>query len=311
MNSQESARYVALGWSAVAIALLAGLSIEAAAPQPASVWEALQVEPGAEILVRTETACVQSRLDGIDATGLQLRPSRASAPRQVARADVHAIVRLDKRSRSVAARTAATVVLGGAAVAAGLNHRPKAAVALGLLGWWVPWWGEGTTASPVQPAPTPRQTRFVDRLDFYTRDGGTWSSPNRDYDASKNPIRTFGYRFVWLVPRVAVRLTIFGRADDGQEHPFWETQTGWDPVGERALMRQFGTNGAWAEGTFEGVDATHNQINLTFTMPDGEIWRFKEDDTITGPDQFETVSYRFRDGKWVEQSRSVWRRVKS
>ena len=146
-------------------------------------------------------------------------------------------------------------------------------------------------------------------MGFYTRDGGVWSSPNRDHDVTKNPIRTFGYRFVWLVPRVAVRLTIFGRADAGAEHPFWETTTGWDPVSQRAVMRQFGTNGASAEGTFRVVDSTHNQIDLTFMMPDGEVWRFKEEDTIVGPNEFQSVSYRFRDGKWVEEGRSIWNRL--
>jgi hypothetical protein len=69
------------------------------------------------------------------------------------------------------------------------------------------------------------------------------------------------------------------------------------------------TTGAWADGAFRRIDDTHNQIDLTFTMPDGEVWRYKEEDTVVGPNELHTVSYRFRDGTWVEQQRSVWARV--
>jgi hypothetical protein len=161
----------------------------------------------------------------------------------------------------------------------------------------------------AQPGDQGRET-FTKRLDYYVRDGGEWTSPNADYKAGSGQPHSYGYQWEWSLDKQIARLRIFGAFDGDKRATFWETIVAWHPTEQRALMRQIGASGAFADGWVAWPSEQSVEIRLTFVMPDGEIWAFREIDTIIGPDEFRTVSYRFKGGQWVEQQASSWKRVK-
>lgn len=162
-----------------------------------------------------------------------------------------------------------------------------------------------TTALPAADAKT-----FADRLDYYIRDGGVWVSKNDDYKPGGEQPQAFGYRWEWSLGRRMARLRIDGLFDGDKRATYWENIVAWHPTEERAVMRQVGAGGAFADGGLRWIDDKTTEIRLTFHMPDGEVWAFREIDTIVGPDEFRTASYRLRDGQWVLQRASTWTRVR-
>lgn len=151
---------------------------------------------------------------------------------------------------------------------------------------------------------------FANRLDFYIRDGGEWRSANDAFKPGSDQPREYAYRWEWSLPRRFARLRIEGVFDNHKRVTYWENMVAWHPIEERALMRQVGAGGAFAEGTLHFVDDNTLEIRLTFSVPDGEVWAFKEIETRTGPDEFRAVSYRLRGGKWEQQQTATWSRVK-
>lgn len=152
---------------------------------------------------------------------------------------------------------------------------------------------------------------FTRRMDYYIRDGGEWTSPNPDY--ASNPSRqphSYAYRWEWSLDRRIARLRIDGLGDGGLRVTFWEAIVAWHPGEKRAVMTQVGSAGAYAAGAIDWADDSTAEIRLTFHDPDGAPWEFRELDTLAGPDQFHTVSYRRVDGAWVQQRASTWTRVK-
>lgn len=151
---------------------------------------------------------------------------------------------------------------------------------------------------------------FTDRMDYYARDGGKWTSTNGNFKPGSGQPRSYEYEWEWGLDRRLARLRILGVSEQGERHTFWEATVAWHPTTHVAVMRQVGATGAVADGVVSWPTTSSTEVRLTFAMPSGEIWAFLELDTVLGPNEFRSESYRLRDGKWVLQSTSVWRRLK-
>jgi hypothetical protein len=156
--------------------------------------------------------------------------------------------------------------------------------------------------------PRAESRTFTERMEYYIRDGGEWTSKNDDYTPDNQQAHTFRYRWEWSLGKRLAHLRIDGLFDGDRQATFWETTVAWHPTDGQALIRQVGASGAYAEGTVHFPDEKTTEIRMTFYMPDGEIWAFREVDTVVGPDEFRTVSYRLREGQWMQQRGSTWTR---
>jgi hypothetical protein len=148
------------------------------------------------------------------------------------------------------------------------------------------------------------------RMDYLIRDGGEWSAPNRDYKPGAREARTFGYRWKWLFDQQVAHLEIFGVFDGDVRATFWTTTVLWDATSAEGKMHQVGSNGTFADGTLSWTREGENEVRLTFVTADGEMWAFRETDTILGPDEFRTTSARLRGGQWADERNTIWKRVR-
>lgn len=160
-------------------------------------------------------------------------------------------------------------------------------------------------------AAEPGTSLFVERMEYWMRDGGEWRCPNPDYQPGTEQPREYGYRFQWALHQRAVTLEIFGEFDGGRGRvTFWHNLAAWHPGEKRIVMTHLGVGGAILYGHEEMPDPDSREHVFRGVAPDGSEYRFRDIAKITGPDTHESVSFRWQDGGWVEQRKLVWQRVR-
>lgn len=165
--------------------------------------------------------------------------------------------------------------------------------------------GSGGVAEAQEARPNP----LADLMEYLTRDGGRWESANPKHVEGDGSAPRFGYAFETKLGGWVVHNRILGLFED-REAVYWETIYSWHPARKVGLVHQVGWGGAMATGEERRVDETSTETLLTFTMANGESWDFREITEVHGPDEFESISYRKRDGEWEEQNRLRWKRVR-
>jgi len=159
--------------------------------------------------------------------------------------------------------------------------------------------------NPASPSATP----VSEVMDYLARDGGTWIAENPTHKKDDGSPPHYGYAFEWGLDRWIVRNRILGVYPERQV-TYWESFSAWDPIEKRVTLYQVGRGGAHAIGHTVRHDDVRSETFLSFVMADGETFEFHEVETIRGPDEFESVSYRKVGGTWVERQRLVWKRTK-
>ncbi len=182
--------------------------------------------------------------------------------------------------------------------AARMKTRFLLAMAAGVL---------GVAGLAAQEAKTPA---FVERMNYWVRDGGEWRCANPDYKPGTDQAKEYGYKFTWALHKRAVTLEIFGDFDNGRRITFWHNLSSWHPVEKRVVMTHLSVGGAVLHGWEETPDADTRAHEFKGVGPDGSEMRFRDIARVTGPDTHESTSFAWENGKWVEQRKMQWRRVK-
>jgi hypothetical protein len=182
------------------------------------------------------------------------------------------------------------------------SHRLTAALALA----WV------TTTAPGAALPVEQAgARLAERMHYYTRDGGSWTSPNRAFVAGGRQPHTFTYDFSSILFDEAVHLEIGGILEDGTRVVYWEDMILFDPRREEVVIHQFGPNGAMLHGVERELRDGTREIQLTGHGISGESLELREVTRLVGPDEMHSTSYERKDGAWVAKDTDVWRRVEA
>jgi hypothetical protein len=132
-----------------------------------------------DALMLARDRCLEGRIQSLSADAIVLSVRGQKSPARVAAADLTALVIVERPRGNRAIRWLATIALGAGAIAALATGRPKAALALGLGAWWVPWWGH---------------ERRVARLAFVAADADT-SRPVNQPDACEATV--YGAMAAW------------------------------------------------------------------------------------------------------------------
>lgn len=151
---------------------------------------------------------------------------------------------------------------------------------------------------------------FLQHMQYLTRDGGRWRTPNPAYQPGTGQPEAFGYAFAWNPTRKYVTVRILGHHGTDATTVYWEGVTVWNPAERQITLHQFGWDGAIGYGhTRLYPDST--EVNaLTFTRPDGSQFNYEDRTTRTGPDAFTTRSYiQQPDGTWQERQVLHWERL--
>ncbi len=151
---------------------------------------------------------------------------------------------------------------------------------------------------------------FVERMDYWVRDGGEWRCDNPDYKPGADQAKEFGYKFAWALHKRAVTLEIFGEFEDGRKITFWHNLSAWHPVEKRVVMTHLSMGGAVLHGWEEMPGENTREHEFKGVAPDGSEFRFRDIARITGPDTHESASFKWENGAWVAQRKMQWRRVK-
>lgn len=164
------------------------------------------------------------------------------------------------------------------------------------------------TAAPQQaPAAPALPSWWLAHVEFMTRDGGTWVTPNpaNEKDASQPD----AYAMEWRAASENHLLTgrLYGVEAGAEVAEYWTFREFWHPGERRAIAEQWGSAGAYGAGE----SSWHNGegvLDQTFWLPDGRSWREGHRNQEQG-DVYITRTYDISaSGEWSSSSSFVWRR---
>jgi hypothetical protein len=163
----------------------------------------------------------------------------------------------------------------------------------------------GEAAAQTPDSLTAEARAFRERREYHLRDGGVWWAANPAYKPGDSTVVShFGYRFAEGYGLHAYRIRIVGRLDT-REFVFWEGVSAWHPIRNAWSYQAEGTGGAVAIGA-----SINREGDLVFDViaPDGTVTTNLDRDSVVGPDEFTSESFRLTGGRWTPNQRLTWKR---
>jgi len=153
-----------------------------------------------------------------------------------------------------------------------------------------------------------QKQNYEAHLAWLKKDGGKWESPNADYDSKQEWSATsYGYTFSEGYSPGMLKIQITGKIKD-KNYVFWEGYYYWDVVKHQGRYFAVGTSGQLVSG-----ETINNMGDLYFeiTSPEGIVTKHIDKETKIDENQFKAEAYQFKDGKWVFERASIWKRVRT
>lgn len=158
-----------------------------------------------------------------------------------------------------------------------------------------------------KPAPAPQW--YLDNIEFLTRDGGRWIASNADYQSENEPMEA--YVMEWK-KGYANSMTgrLYGVVDGKPTGDFWRFRQYWHPGEGKAVLEQFGFDGAVGLGTL-WRDGDVNKTLQTFYTPDGGENDQGHEAHNPDADTHVTTSFDVVEGAWSKRRTYTWKHDKT
>jgi hypothetical protein len=145
---------------------------------------------------------------------------------------------------------------------------------------------------------------------------GEWRTPNPDYnEADPDSPSEYGVNFHWGPGRAHVEGELVGITADGRQAYYWTILIVHNPVTDRVITQQIGSDGAYgvgdsptrAEALRPGEVET---VDMMFHGANGQVRYVRHESVFPEPGLEQTNVYeRDATGAWVRQRAWTWRRV--
>ncbi len=114
----------------------------------------------------------------------------------------------------------------------------------------------------------------------------------------------FGYQVEAGYSASTYRLKILGKLAD-KKYLYWDGFCAWHPLRNAILYVSQGTGGAVAHGL-----SINRSGDMVFDVlgADGSVTSHFDRDSVIGPIEFVSESFRLEDGKWAFKQRLRWKR---
>ncbi len=183
-----------------------------------------------------------------------------------------------------------------------MKHMLLALFSFGLLACASPGVAQETPAGPPD--------WWAAHVDFMSRDGGVWITPNPS--AANDPAAPDAYGMHWRAVNEGRGLVgrLYGVEEGRETTEFWTFREFWHPGERRVIAQQWGGAGLYGVGETTSIGQARLQIDQTFWLPDGRSWReghrSHQDGDVHETEVFDITA----EGEWRLRTSNTWRRVR-
>ncbi len=161
----------------------------------------------------------------------------------------------------------------------------------------------------AQEASLPRWVS--DEWEVWTRNGGVWTTDNRDYKSEQQPYDAFGMEWTWGLGKKSIKGRLYVIKDGKDAGTLWEYRSAWHPVERTVLLYQFGSDGSLGLGTMDSTGPSQSRLAERFFDPSGSTARVGHDHWIKSNQEIDIQSYTIsEDGEWKKLRFYVWKHQK-
>ena len=147
-------------------------------------------------------------------------------------------------------------------------------------------------------------------VDFISRDGGTWVSPNPPGETDPNQPDAFAMQWRAVNDGHGLVGRLYGIEAGAETTEYWTFREFWHPGERRAIVQQWGGPGVFAVGESRWEEG-QGVLEQTFWLPDGRSWREGHRNRELG-DSYETHAFDIdAQGNWISNDQRTWRRQRS
>ena len=176
-----------------------------------------------------------------------------------------------------------------------------------LLGLGGTAFAEPQAVSTVPHQSTPAPQRYVDEIEYLSRDGGRWVADNSAYKSENEPMESYVLEWRKSYANSATG-RLFGMVDGKETGTFWEFKQYWHPGKAEAVVEQFGLSGVVGIGRIWHEDGKTKTEQVMY-VPDGSAAMLGHIQQVTTENEHTAESYDIVDGKWVLNRTYVWKRA--
>lgn len=144
-------------------------------------------------------------------------------------------------------------------------------------------------------------------VEFVSRDGGVWVSPNPP--GENDPNQPDAYAMEWRAAYDGHVLIgrLYGLEGGAEVGDYWTFREFWHPGERRAIVQQWGGPGIFGAGESRWENG-EGVLEQTFWLPDGRSWREGHRNRENG-DEYVTHAFDINEaGEWISKDPRVWRR---
>ncbi len=182
-----------------------------------------------------------------------------------------------------------------------LKHATRGLVLLlvGMLGARA---GEITVSGAAPP------DWLTEQMATKTANGGRWTTPN----PAEGGVEAFGIEWRYGVGKQSLIGRLYGLTDGAEQGDYWEYRLFWHPKESRAILQQFGGNGAFATGEMVRNDDTGNIVVVQeLYSPDGSAIEITHESSMLDADQERSVVHQTANGQRGPEQVWIWTRETS
>lgn len=145
-------------------------------------------------------------------------------------------------------------------------------------------------------------------VEFMSRDGGVWLTPNPAGENDPNVPDAFGMDWRAVNNGYGLVGRLYGVEAGRETTEFWTFREFWHPGERRAVLQQWGGPGVYGVGETTSPAPNRGEIDQTFWLPDGRRWREGHRNQENG-DVYVTEAFDITaDGQWTLTNTNTWRR---
>ncbi len=149
---------------------------------------------------------------------------------------------------------------------------------------------------------------WVDHVEFISRGGGRWLTPNPPGEHDPNVPDAFGMEWRAASNGYLLIGRLYGVENGVEATEYWTFREFWHPGEGRAIVQQWGESGAYGVGESRWENG-EGLLEQTFWLPDGRSWRTGHRNQEMG-DEYLTLSFDIdAEHNWTLEDRRVWRRT--
>lgn len=167
------------------------------------------------------------------------------------------------------------------------------------------WFGGQAVAQETQALPE----WWQEHVEFMTRDGGTWVTPNPDVTEESWSPDHYGMEWQASNNGTMLRGRLYGLRDGEIVGEYWTFAEFWHPGERTVVIEQWNSFGGYGVGETRSLGENQGEVEQTFFTVNGQSRR-NGHRTVEDGDRYLTQTFAIdEDGSWTHTGGFDWNRV--